>query len=136
MYSKLLLLRPLLGLSKSGIICGVVLMLNIEYSKCPKISNTLFHIFLAELLLFNLLFHKIFIGKANSVNPDQTASLEKHIGLTKAGRNSGVVLIWSGCNSQILLYFCQGHWGASNEYPQKYNKYFLDALSYLELWCV
>ena len=45
MYSKNPLLRPLLELSKNGLICGMVLVLNIEYGKCPKISNTLFHTF-------------------------------------------------------------------------------------------
>ena len=45
--SKIPLLRPLLGLFKSGLISGVVLILNIDYGKCPKISNTLFQTFLA-----------------------------------------------------------------------------------------
>ena len=43
------------------------------YSKCPKISNTLFHIFSAKILLFMQLFLKILSGMANSVDPDQTA---------------------------------------------------------------
>ena len=38
-YSTIPLLRPLLWLFKSGLTSGVVLILNIEYSKCPKISN-------------------------------------------------------------------------------------------------
>ena len=49
-------LEPLLGLSKSGLISGVVLILNIEYSKCPEISNTLFHTFLAKFLLLCICF--------------------------------------------------------------------------------
>ena len=39
-YSKIPLLRPRLGLSQSGRISGVVLILTIEYGKCPKMSNT------------------------------------------------------------------------------------------------
>ena len=34
-------LRPLLGWSKSGLISELVLILNIEYGKCPKISETI-----------------------------------------------------------------------------------------------
>ena len=45
----------------------------VYYGKCPKISNTLFHTFLAKILLFMQLFHKILSGMANSVDPDQTA---------------------------------------------------------------
>ena len=44
-----------------------------SYSKCPKISDTLFHIILAYILLFMQLFLKILSGMANSVDPDQTA---------------------------------------------------------------
>ena len=43
------------------------------YGKCSKISNTLFHIFLAYILLFMLLFLKVLHGMANIVDSDQTA---------------------------------------------------------------
>ena len=43
------------------------------YSKCPKISNTLFHTFLAEILLFMHLSLKMLSGMANNEDPDQTA---------------------------------------------------------------
>ena len=43
------------------------------YSKCPKISNTLFYTILAKFLLVMLLMLKILSGMANSVDPDQTA---------------------------------------------------------------
>ena len=43
------------------------------YGKCPKISNTLFHTFLAQILLIVQLFLKILNGTAHSVDPDQTA---------------------------------------------------------------
>ena len=43
-----------------------------EYGKCPKTSNTLFHTFLAQILLFMQLFLKILSGMANCVDPDQT----------------------------------------------------------------
>ena len=46
------------------------------YSKYPKLSNTLFHNFLAKTLLFMQFFLKILGGKANSVDPDQTALSE------------------------------------------------------------
>ena len=36
--------KTTLGPSKSGLMSGVVLILNIEYGKCPKLSNTLFFI--------------------------------------------------------------------------------------------
>ena len=77
----------------------------------------LFHTFLAK-LAFMQLFLKTFSGMANSVDTDQTApltwvytvrihhfvqNLQKHTGLTKAGRNCGVVIISSGHNSRILL---------------------------------
>ena len=42
-YSEIPLQRPLLELSKSGPISGVVLILNIEYGKYHKMGNTLFH---------------------------------------------------------------------------------------------
>ena len=42
-------------------------------SKCPKISNTLFQFFFAQILLFMQLFPKIPNEKANSLDPDQTA---------------------------------------------------------------
>ena len=45
----------------------------IMYSKCPQISNTLFHTILAQILLFKQLFLKILSGPENSVDPDQTA---------------------------------------------------------------
>ena len=45
------------------------------YGKCPKLSNTLFYTFLAQILLFMQMFPKVHVpnGMANSVNPDQTA---------------------------------------------------------------
>ena len=48
------------------------------YSKCPKISNTLFYTFLAQILFFMQLhvFSKIPCGIANSLDQDQTAPLE------------------------------------------------------------
>ena len=48
------------------------------YGKCPNIWDTFFHAFLAFFfffLPFMCLFHKIFGGMANSVDPDQTAPL-------------------------------------------------------------
>ena len=42
------------------------------YGKCPQISNTLFHNFLAKFLLLMQLFLKILSGMANRVDPDQT----------------------------------------------------------------
>ena len=44
-----------------------------HYGKCPEISNTLFHTFLALLLLFIQMLLKILSGKANKIDPDQTA---------------------------------------------------------------
>ena len=41
--------------------------------KCPKISNTLFHTILAQILLFMQQFLNILSGMASSVDPDQTA---------------------------------------------------------------
>ena len=49
-----------------------MLILNIEYGKCPNISNTLYITFFAYILLFMQLFRKILCGMANSVDPDQT----------------------------------------------------------------
>ena len=43
------------------------------YHKYPKISNTLFYIALALILLFMQLLAKILSGMANSEDPDQTA---------------------------------------------------------------
>ena len=51
MMDKISLLRPHLGLSKSGLISKVVLILTIEHSKCHTISKTLFHTFFATILL-------------------------------------------------------------------------------------
>ena len=64
---KILQLRPLLRLSKSGLINVVVLILNTEYSKCPISANK----FLAKLLLLCSCFlkKKILSGMAKSVNP-------------------------------------------------------------------
>ena len=45
----------------------------ISIGKCPKISNTLFHTFFAQISLFIQLFLKILSRKANSVDPDLTA---------------------------------------------------------------
>ena len=45
------------------------------YSKCPKISKTLFHTFFNYSLLFMPLFLKMLSGMVNSVVPDQTAPL-------------------------------------------------------------
>ena len=42
--------------------------------KCPKISNTLFHTFLAYIFIFIQLFLKILSGMANRIDQDQTAS--------------------------------------------------------------
>ena len=67
-YIRIPLSRPLLGLSKSGLISGVVLILNIECSKRPKISS-----FFCLTFAFMQLFLKILSGMANSVDPDQTA---------------------------------------------------------------
>ena len=44
-----------------------------QYSKCPNISNNLFHTFLSYFFLFVQLFLKMFSGMANSADPDQTA---------------------------------------------------------------
>ena len=41
-----------------------------SYGKYPKILNTLFHTFLAQILLFMQLFPKIASGMANSADPD------------------------------------------------------------------
>ena len=76
----------------------------------------LFHTFFGQTLAFMQLFLRILSEMANS---DQTApdlglhcllchfvrNLRKHIGLTKVGRKSGVVVISCGRNSGILLYF-------------------------------
>ena len=43
------------------------------YFKSPKNLNILFHTFFSLILLFIQLFIKIFSGKANNVDPDQTA---------------------------------------------------------------
>ena len=43
------------------------------YSKCPKISNTLFHTILASMFFMQLLL-KIPGGMANRIDADQTAS--------------------------------------------------------------
>ena len=43
------------------------------YGICPNISTTIFHCFLAQVLLFMQLFLKILCGMANCVDPDQTA---------------------------------------------------------------
>ena len=53
-------LRPLLGLSKSGLIGGMVLILNIEYGQFPDIMDTLYH---TVLLALNLLFMQLFFFK-------------------------------------------------------------------------
>ena len=45
----------------------------LTYSKCPKVSNTLFYTFLAQILLFMQLFPNILSGMANSADPDKTA---------------------------------------------------------------
>ena len=60
-YSRVPLLRPLFGLSKSGLIRVMVLILNIEYSKCPKISNALFHTFLSKLFLLCICFSEYLV---------------------------------------------------------------------------
>ena len=52
----------------------MVLILNEEYSKCPKISNTLFHFWPFALMQ---LFLKVLNGTANSVDPNQTAPEEQ-----------------------------------------------------------
>ena len=49
----------------------------LQYSKCPKISNTLFHTFLPKFYFFMQSFPKILSGRANSVDPDQTAPKEQ-----------------------------------------------------------
>ena len=54
---------------------------NIEHGKCFKISNSLFHTFLAknfgQKFAFMQSFLKILSGMANSVDPDQTAPEEQ-----------------------------------------------------------
>ena len=67
-YSKFLLLRPLLGLSKSGLISGMVLILIEEESKCPQIWNTLFHALFC-LFISMQLFLKVLREMVNSVDP-------------------------------------------------------------------
>ena len=65
-------------LSKS-LISGMVLILNIEYSKCPKILNTLFHnffFFFCIKFAFYAVVLKMLSGMAVSVDPDQTAPEE------------------------------------------------------------
>ena len=47
----------------------------LRYDKCPKISNTLLHTFFGLNFAFMQLFLIIFSEVANSVDPDQTASL-------------------------------------------------------------
>ena len=59
--------KPLMTMHKP-----LMTMVN-DYSKCPKILNTLLQTFLAEILLFMQLFLKILSGMVNSVDPDQTA---------------------------------------------------------------
>ena len=46
---------------------------NIQYGKCPKISNTLFHTFIGLNFAFYTGFRKILSGMANNVDPDWTA---------------------------------------------------------------
>ena len=48
------------------------------YGKCPEVSNTLFHTFLAKILLFRQLVFKILSEMANSADPDQTADQGMH----------------------------------------------------------
>ena len=58
-YSTIPLLRPLLGLSKSGLISGMVLILNTGYSKCPEISRLYFFIpFLPNFCFYAVVFLK------------------------------------------------------------------------------
>ena len=49
------------------------MVLDFKHSKCPKISNTLFHTVLAYILLFMQLFLKTLSGMANSIDSDQAA---------------------------------------------------------------
>ena len=65
--------RPVCAICKLIRLKLLSFFLSEKYSKCPKISNTLFHTFLAQILLFMQLFLKIPSGMANSVDPDQTA---------------------------------------------------------------
>ena len=166
-------------MSKSGLICGVVLILNMKYSKCFTISNTFFHTFLTKFLLLcssllkylvkwqtvqtlirlllkeqsdlglhylhkhmkyskcftisNTFFHTFltkflllcssllkYLVKWQTVQTlirlllkeqsdlglhclHKPRNLGKYKGLTKAGCNSGVVLISSGSNSVMVL---------------------------------
>ena len=61
--------------AKDSVAYGVTIYfyLCVLYSKCPKILNTLLHTFFVQILLFIQLFLKILSGKANGVDPDQTA---------------------------------------------------------------
>ena len=60
-------------MSKSGLISGMVLILNIEYGKCPKNLNTIPYFLFCQHFAFMQMFLKIISGMANSVDPDQTA---------------------------------------------------------------
>ena len=52
----------------------MVQILNIEYSKCPEMSNTLFHtFFFYQTFVFMQSCLKTFSGMANSVDPYQIA---------------------------------------------------------------
>ena len=90
----------------------------VEYGKCPKISNILFHMFLAFSFLFIQLFIKILSGMVNSVDPDQTAPLG-------AVWSESALLVYA-ISLDTLVYEILGHlpyhvypvllWYASNAY--------------------
>ena len=104
-----------LGLSKSGLISWMVLIiLNIESSKCPEISNSLFHTFPDQTFSY---YAVVSLWNGKQCRPlgsliwvytvcinHFVRNLRKYMRLTKAGRNGGVVVISSGRNSRILLY--------------------------------
>ena len=48
------------------------------YVKCPKISNILFHTFLANISIYMQLFLKTLQGITNSVDNDQQSNLGLH----------------------------------------------------------
>ena len=90
-----------MGLTKSGLIIGVVLKLNIEYDKSSKITNTSYRIFTGQKYAFMQLFLLIPSGMANSVDPDQPA-LEGAV-------TSGSTLFSFSILSETLEYKLLGH---------------------------
>ena len=99
--------------------------------------------FFGRTFAFMQLFLKILSGVANTADPDHTApiwvytvcichfvrNLEKHIGLTKTGLNSGEPLISSGCNctvtamSLVLPYiYIKDNFSLKAKVPVSYRK--------------